>query len=88
MPHRRPAGAPLVLSVERLDYAKAPVQKVEAIAALLARCPELRGHLRFRLVCPRPEPGITAYDVTRQTLERRITEVNRAWGTGGWQPID
>lgn len=88
MPHRRPAGGPLVLSVERLDYVKAPVQKVQAIAALLDRCPELSGHLRFRLVCPPPEAGITAYDATRQTLERRIIEVNRAWRTANWQPID
>jgi trehalose-6-phosphate synthase len=77
-----------VLSVERLDYIKAPVQKVEAIAALLARCPELRGHLQFRLVCPPPESGITAYDATRHTLERRITEVNHSWSTSSWQPID
>ncbi|MFF1904845.1 trehalose-6-phosphate synthase [Kitasatospora sp. NPDC058218] len=77
-----------MLSVERLDYAKAPVQKVEAIAALLGRRPELRGRLRFRLVCPPPEAGITSYDTTRQLLERRISEVNRAWGGGGWQPIE
>ena len=87
-PHNRPASGPLVLSVERLDYIKAPVQKVEAIAALLARCPELRGHLQFRLVCPPPESGITAYDATRHTLERRITEVNHSWSTSSWQPID
>lgn len=86
--HRRPTSGFLVLSVERLDYVKAPVQKIEAIAALLARCPELRGHLQFRLVCPPPESGITAYDATRQTLERRITEVNHAWRTSSWQPID
>ncbi len=88
MPYRRPSGGPLVLSVERLDYAKAPVQKAEAIAALLAHCPDLRGHLRFRLVCPPPEPGITAYDPTRRALERRITEINHGWRTGSWQPID
>jgi len=87
-PHRRSASGSLVLSVERLDYVKAPVQKVEAIAALFTRCPELRGHLQFRLVCPPPESGITAYDATRQTLEHRITEVNHAWSTGSWQPID
>jgi trehalose-6-phosphate synthase/hydroxymethylpyrimidine pyrophosphatase-like HAD family hydrolase len=87
-PYHRPVSGLLVLSVERLDYIKAPVQKVEAIAALLARCPDLRGHLQFRLVCPPPEFGITAYDATRQTLEHRITEVNHAWSTSNWQPID
>nr|BFD89226.1 hypothetical protein KitaXyl93_05860 [Kitasatospora sp. Xyl93] len=83
-----PVDGALVLSVERLDYAKAPVQKVEAIAALLACRPELRGRLRFRLVCPPPEAGITSYDATRQLLERRISEVNHAWGDAGWQPIE
>ncbi|MFI6444502.1 HAD-IIB family hydrolase [Kitasatospora sp. NPDC050543] len=82
------AAGPLVLSVERLDYAKAPVEKVDAVAALLTRRPELRGRLRFRLVCPPPEAGITSYDTTRRLLERRIAEVNRAWGDGGWQPVE
>ncbi|MFE9581896.1 trehalose-6-phosphate synthase [Nocardia sp. NPDC006044] len=87
-PERRKTDGPVVLSVERLDYIKAPVQKVDAIADLLVRRPELRGALRFRLVCPPPEPGITAYDDTRQVLERRIDEVNRAWAAGDWQPIE
>ncbi len=85
---RRRAAGQLVLSVERLDYAKAPVQKVEAIAALLSREPAWRGRLQFRLVCPPPETGITAYEATRRTLERGIAEVNRTWGTAVWQPID
>jgi len=84
----RPETTRLVLSIERLDYVKAPVQKVEAINTLLARRPELRGHLRFRFVCPPPEPGITAHEATRKDLERRIGEVNHAWADGGWQPVD
>ncbi len=87
-PHLRREAEPLVLSIERLDYVKAPVEKVEAIATLLTRHCELRGHLRFRLVCAPPDPGITAYDATKQALERRITEINQAWSVDGWQPIE
>ncbi|MFD5464212.1 HAD-IIB family hydrolase [Kitasatospora sp. NPDC127059] len=86
--HRRPPTDRVVLSVERLDYAKAPVQKVDAVDRLLARRPELRGRLTFRLVCPPPEPGITAYDTTRHHLERRIDETNTRWRHRHWQPID
>ncbi|GAA2506027.1 trehalose-6-phosphate synthase [Streptomyces gobitricini] len=78
----------LVLSVERLDYAKAPVEKVEALHQLLVRHPRLRGRLCFRLVCPPPEPGIRAYDTTRRRLQERITAVNSRWGTPDWQPVD
>ncbi len=87
----RPAptdGRIVVLSVERLDYAKAPVQKVDAVDRLLAARPDLRGRLTFRLVCPPPEPGITAYDSTRARLEERVAAVNDAWRRGGWQPVD
>ncbi len=77
-----------MLSVERLDWAKAPVQKVDALDRLLTTRPELRGQLVFRLVCPPPEPGITAHDATRALLERRIDEVNARWGGGSWQPVE
>jgi trehalose-6-phosphate synthase len=86
--HRRPLIGPLVVSIERLDYVKAPLEKVETIATLLSRHPELRGQLRFRLVCAPPEPGITAYDPTKQELERRIAQINQAWSVAGWQPIE
>ncbi|MFE2408967.1 HAD-IIB family hydrolase [Kitasatospora sp. NPDC059408] len=87
-PRPRPAAGRVVLSVERLDYAKAPVQKVDALDRLLERRPELRGRLVFRLVCPPPEPGITAYDSTRRQLEQRIAEVNERWQQGRWRPVD
>ncbi len=88
-PQPRPRdAAALILSVERLDYAKAPLQKIQALSTLLAERPELRGRLRFRLVCPPPEPGIRAYATTREALERDITALNDAWRTDSWQPVD
>ncbi|HXT44060.1 MAG TPA: trehalose-6-phosphate synthase [Pseudonocardiaceae bacterium] len=87
-PHRQPRTGPLVVSIERLDYVKAPLEKVEAIAGLLSGQPELRRQLRFRLVCAPPEPGITAYDPTKQQLERRIAQINQTWSVAGWQPIE
>ncbi|MFF4607249.1 HAD-IIB family hydrolase [Streptomyces sp. NPDC001339] len=89
-PQRGPAddGTLLVLSVERLDYAKAPVQKVRAIATLLDQCPELRGRLLFRLICPPPEPGIRAYDATRAELEGAIDALNTRWCGEGWSPVE
>jgi trehalose-6-phosphate synthase/hydroxymethylpyrimidine pyrophosphatase-like HAD family hydrolase len=86
--HRRPVTGPFVVSIERLDYVKAPLEKIETIATLLSRHPQLRGHLRFRFVCAPPEPGITAYEATKQALEQRITQVNQAWRVGHWQPIE
>jgi trehalose-6-phosphate synthase len=81
-------GTQLVLSVERLDYAKAPVHKIRALDALLAQTPRLRGQVRYRLVCPPPEAGIRAYDSTRSELENAITQINHRWGTQGWEPVD
>ncbi|WP_327174517.1 trehalose-6-phosphate synthase [Streptomyces sp. NBC_01335] len=87
-PQAAATDGPLVLSVERLDYAKAPVQKIRALATLLDLRPELRGRLRFRLVCPPPEPGVRAYETTRAELEQAITALNARWGSGAWQPVE
>ncbi|MFF7245944.1 trehalose-6-phosphate synthase [Embleya sp. NPDC008237] len=87
-PRARSFAGRLVLSVERLDYVKAPERKVAAVAALLAADPALHGRLRFRLVCPPPESGITAYDSTRIALEDRIADVNDRFGTATWQPVE
>lgn len=87
-PHREDRDAQLILSVERLDYAKAPVHKIHALATLLHQNPGLRERLRFRLVCPPPATGIRAYDATRAELEQAVTEVNDRWSTAGWQPVD
>lgn len=86
---RRPrATGQLVLSVERLDYAKAPVHKIRALATLFERAPDFRGRVCFRLICPPPEPGIRAYETTRTQLEQAIADLNSRWGTPAWQPVD
>ncbi|MFJ7149087.1 trehalose-6-phosphate synthase [Streptomyces sp. NPDC100445] len=87
-PHREDRDARSVLSVERLDYAKAPVHKIRALDTLLAEEPALREKVRYRLICPPPEPGIRAYDATLTELQDAITGVNRRWGSPHWQPVD
>ncbi|MGW7194730.1 trehalose-6-phosphate synthase [Streptomyces chryseus] len=87
-PRHRNDATQLVLSVERLDYAKAPVHKIRALDSLLTETPALRHKIRYRLICPPPEAGIHAYDTTRTALETAITHVNRRWGTTGWQPVE
>lgn len=87
-PHHKNDGIQLVLSVERLDYAKAPVHKIRALDTLLAEEPTLRQQVRYRLICPPPEPGIHAYDTTRTALENAITCINQRWSTAGWQPVE
>ncbi|WP_227025661.1 HAD-IIB family hydrolase [Streptomyces fodineus] len=87
-PHPRHDRGQLVLSVERLDYAKAPVHKIRALDDLLSQTPRLRGQVRFRLVCPPPEDGIHAYDSTRRELETAIARINSQWASRQWQPVD
>ncbi|KOG13809.1 MULTISPECIES: trehalose-6-phosphate synthase [Streptomyces] len=89
--HRRQGAGgdtQLVLSVERLDYAKAPVRKIQALDTLLAQTPQLREKVSYRLICPPPEPGIAAYDTTREELESAVDRVNHRWATAAWQPVD
>ena len=50
------AGTKLVLSVERLDYVKGPLQKLEAFETLLDEHEELRGTVTLVMVTTPPAP--------------------------------
>jgi trehalose-6-phosphate synthase len=81
------AGTTLVLSVERLDYVKGPIQKVEAFERLLATHPELCGKVTLVLVTTPPTPGMDVYDETREAVDEVVGRINGRHRTLEWTPV-
>jgi glucosylglycerol-phosphate synthase len=81
------AGTKLILSVERLDYVKGPIQKVEAFERLLETHPELCGKVTLMLVTTPPAPGMEAYDETREALDELVGRINGRHRTLEWTPV-
>lgn len=80
-------GERLILSVERLDYVKGPLQKLEAFEALLERHPEFRGTATLLFVTTPPAPGMEIYEATRVAVDQAVGRISGRFGTLEWTPV-
>lgn len=80
-------GMQLVLSVERLDYVKGPLQKLEAFEALLAVDPSLHGKVALLMVTTPPAPGMEVYEEVREAVDQVVGRINGRFGTLAWTPV-
>lgn len=77
----------LVLSVDRLDYSKGILQRIEAFGAFLEK--NKRWHKRIILVVVAVPSRIAVgpYKHMREELERAVSRVNGRYATVDWTPI-
>jgi trehalose 6-phosphate synthase/phosphatase len=78
---------PFVLSVDRADYTKGVINRLEAISHFFHKFPEWRQQIAFAQVCPRSRTGISAFDDYYAECKQRASVVQEEWSTSGWQPI-
>ncbi|MBS1563094.1 MAG: glucosylglycerol-phosphate synthase, partial [Bacteroidetes bacterium] len=77
----------MVLSVERLDYVKGPLEKVLAFDAFLNEHPELHGRVELLQVCTPPAQGMKIYDDIQHDLEHAVGRINGKYSSMDWIPI-
>jgi len=77
----------MILGVDRLDYTKGLLQKLQAFREALVRYPEMRGKINLvqHVVPSRKE--IPEYRQLRLDLERLVGEINGQFTQSGWVPI-
>ncbi len=85
---RAPSALRTILAVERLDYAKGPIERIAAYERFLRESPSWRGRVRLRWICAPPQRGIRAYDGVRAAVERGVERVRATWATDGWDPVE
>ncbi|MFL6294032.1 MAG: trehalose-6-phosphate synthase, partial [Thermoanaerobaculia bacterium] len=77
----------LILGVDRLDYTKGLLERLEAFRNALRRFPELREQaLLFQVVVPSRE-GVPEYQALKATLDQLVGEINGEFSTAGWVPV-
>jgi trehalose 6-phosphate synthase len=77
----------LVVGMERLDYTKGLIQRMQAVDRLLQLEPSLRGRLRVAQILANSRGNIAEYLELRHQLEALSQQINRRWGSGGWHPL-
>lgn len=81
------ADTKIVLSVERLDYVKGPIQKLRAYEQLLEERPALRGQVTLLFVTTPPAAGMDAYARIRELVDQAVGRINGRFGSLTWTPV-
>lgn len=80
-------GQKVGIGVDRLDYSKGILERLEALRFLFRDNPDLRGRFTFIQVAVPTRSEIPAYQHLQERVEERIAALNDELETGGWTPI-
>jgi trehalose 6-phosphate synthase len=80
-------GRRIVLGVDRLDYTKGVLQRLEAFRTLLARHEALRGQVALLQVVVPSREGIERYRNLKESIERLVSQIKGEYGAPGWTPV-
>jgi trehalose 6-phosphate synthase/phosphatase len=80
-------GTRVVLGIDRLDYTKGILQRLDAFATLLSLHPNLRGRVSFLQVVVPSREEIGEYQQLKLDIERRVSQINGEYATPGWVPV-
>jgi len=85
--HDRLPGEQIILGVDRLDYTKGIIERLEAFRTALLRYPELRKRVALVQVVVPSRRQIPEYSRLKAQIERLVGEINGQFTRAGWVPI-
>jgi len=80
-------GRELIIGVDRLDYSKGLVQRIEAFAHLLYAYPENRRDVTLLQISPPSREDVPEYTAMRNELDAIIGHINGQYADPDWQPV-
>ncbi|MFB6142090.1 MAG: trehalose-6-phosphate synthase [Halorientalis sp.] len=79
--------ATVAVGVDRLDYTKGILERLDALERLWATTPRLRGDLVYVQTATRTREGIAAYRAYHGEVRDRVYDLNQRFGTDDWTPV-
>ncbi|MFZ2148445.1 MAG: bifunctional alpha,alpha-trehalose-phosphate synthase (UDP-forming)/trehalose-phosphatase [Sedimentisphaerales bacterium] len=77
----------IILSIDRLDYTKGIIQRLEAFDLFLSENPKYKGKVTLIMVAVPSRTGVEDYKKLRQKLEQLIGRVSGEHGAIGYMPV-
>jgi glucosylglycerol-phosphate synthase len=77
----------LILSVERLDFTKGILEKLNAYERLLEENPELCGDITLVVVCVPAARGMAIYDELQMQIEQTVGRIKGRFERIDWTPL-
>jgi trehalose 6-phosphate synthase len=75
------------LSVERADYTKGVLERLNGVDLYFQRNPDEAGKMTFVQICTPTRTGLSGYDEYWRNCTLRAEALNRRWAEPGWQPL-
>ena len=85
--HRSGSGGQLILSIDRLDYTKGILNRIEAFELFLKRHPEYHGKIRLVMIIVPSRSEVPHYQKLKKQTDESIGRVNGEYSTINWTPI-
>ncbi|MGK2860067.1 MAG: glucosylglycerol-phosphate synthase [Thermoanaerobaculia bacterium] len=80
-------GVTGILSIERLDYVKGALEKLQAFERLLELHPELLGRVTLLNIVTPAAPGMEVYESLRVEVDRIVGRINGRFSSLEWTPV-
>ncbi|QIB67587.1 glucosylglycerol-phosphate synthase [Kineobactrum salinum] len=80
-------GVRMVLAVERLDFTKGILEKLQAFEHLLEENPELLEKVTLITICVPAAAGMKIYDDLQAQIEQTVGRINGRFAHIGWTPV-
>jgi trehalose 6-phosphate synthase len=80
-------GRTLVIGVDRLDYSKGLVQRLEAFEIFLDKNPDWHGNVTYLQITPKNRSEIPEYMDLAQAVGSVASRINGKYGEVSWTPI-
>jgi trehalose 6-phosphate synthase/phosphatase len=81
------SGFRTVLSIDRLDYSKGILHRLEGFELLLEKYPEYRGKLVLIMVVVPSRIGVMHYEQMKKQIEEHVGKINGKYGSIAWTPV-
>jgi trehalose 6-phosphate synthase len=80
-------GRKLLLGVDRLDYSKGIVQRMQGFEQFLQEAPEWRGKVTFLQITPKSREQARGYKEMEAAVTGLVGQINGHYGEASWTPI-
>jgi trehalose 6-phosphate synthase len=82
-----PENAHVTVGVDRIDYTKGLIERMDGIERYLERNPEVEGKFFFIELASPSRTGIESYRDLNTALETRVEQINARFGAAEWTPV-
>ena len=80
-------GSRVILSVDRLDYTKGILQRLQGFEILLETQAQYRGKVALIMIVVPSRIGVEEYDQMKRQIEELVGKINGKFGRVGWTPV-